>query len=227
MPEVERAREKGTLIVTKGTTNTYVAEEITGEDVAHGAYVYGRISPSRNGALLPGVEPVSEVIYVKGERRRDLTLKEAVEELQPGDVVIKGGNALDYAGKTAGVYIGNSTGGTTGTIMPYVVARKVHLIIPIGLEKQGTLPVAEIQLRMREPVESLNSITSMFLLTGTIVTEIEALHVLSGASAFQVGAGGIGGAEGAVHLLVRGTREQVEEALRVAESIQGEPPFVQ
>ncbi len=79
---------------------------------------------------------------------------------------------------------------------------------------------------MRAPLESLNSVPSMFLLTGTIVTEIEALAILSGVSAFQVGAGGIGGAEGAVHLIVRGNREQVQEALRIAASVQGEPAFV-
>jgi len=226
MPVVRRARDEGTLIVTKGTTNTYVAEEITGEAIQHGAYIYGRVYPSKGGQALPEVSPMGEVVYVKGKRRRDLSLQDAVTELQAGDVVIKGGNALDYAGKTAGVYIGSGTGGTTGTIMPYVVARKARLIIPIGLEKQCTLPVANIQLMMREPMESLNSIPSMFLLTGTIVTEIEAFEMLSGVSAFQVGAGGIGGAEGAVHLLVRGSPEQVREALRIAESVQGEPAFV-
>lgn len=226
MPVVRRAREKGTLIVTKGTTNTYVAEEITGETIQHGAFVYGRTYPEKGGALLPEVGSVGEIVYVKGLRRRDLSLQEAVAELQAGDVVIKGGNALDYANKTAGVYIGSGTGGTTGTIMPYVVARKAQLIIPIGLEKQGALPVMDIQLMMRAPLESLNSVPSMFLLTGTIVTEIEALAILSGVSAFQVGAGGIGGAEGAVHLIVRGNREQVQEALRIAASVQGEPAFV-
>ena len=117
--------------------------------------------------------------------------------------------------------------GTTGTIMPYVVARKTQLIIPIGLEKQCVLPVMDIQLMMRTPMESLNSIPSMFLLTGTIVTEIEAFEILSGVSAFQVGAGGIGGAEGAVHLVVQGSRDQVEEALRIAATVHGEPAFVE
>ena len=226
MPEVRRAREKGTLIITKGTTNTYVAEEITGETIRHGAFVYGRVYPSKGGAQLSETEPVGEIVYVKGERRSDLPLQEAVAELQPGDVVIKGGNALDYANRTAGVYIGSATGGTTGTIMPYVVARKARLIIPISLEKQCALPVMDIQLIMRTPTESLNSIPSMFPLTGTIVTEIEAFEILSGVSAFQTGAGGIGGAEGAIHLLVRGSRNQVQEALRVAASVEGEPVFV-
>ncbi len=227
MPMVERARAEGTLIIAKGTTNTYVAEEITGEEMAHGPFVYGRTYPSKGGEKLPDLDPVSEVVYMEGERRYDKSLEDAVKELAPGDVVIKGANALDYANKTAGVCIGSPTGGTSGTIMPYVVARKAHLIIPIGLEKQTALPVMDIQLMMRDPMESLNDIPSMFLLTGHIVTEIEALEILAGVSAFQVTAGGIGGAEGAVRLIVRGRRAEVESALKVVESVQGEPPFVE
>ena len=227
MPIVQRALRDGTLIIAKGTTNTYVAEEITGEAVPHGAYVYGRTYPSKDGKLLPDVESMSEVVFVRGKRQPDLPLEEAVKQLEPGGVVIKGANALDYQNKTAGVLIGSSTGGTSGTIMPFVVARKAHLVIPVGLEKQASSPVVDIANKMREPVESLNDIPSMFLLTGHIVTEIEALQLLSGASAFQAAAGGIGGAEGAVRLILRGTRSQVEKALEVVGDVQGEPPFVE
>jgi hypothetical protein len=65
----------------------------------------------------------------------------------------------------------------------------------------------------------------MWLLTGEIVTELEAIKVLTGATAFQSSAGGISGAEGAVWLVFRGTREQVNKALDLIHSIQGEPPY--
>ena len=68
---------------------------------------------------------------------------------------------------------------------------------------------------------------SMFLLTGEIVTELEAIHILTGATAFQAGGGGIGGAEGGVWLVFRGTRDQVQKTLDLIKSIQGEPPYVQ
>jgi len=227
MPLVQRALQDGVVIIAKGTTNTYVAEEITGETIPHGAYVYGRTYPVEGGKVLPEVEPMSEVVLIKGQRQRDLPLGEAVKRLEPGDVVIKGANALDYRNKTAGVLIGSRSGGTSGTIMPFVVARKAHLVIPVGLEKQTAWPVLDIANRMREPIESLNDIPSMFLLTGHIMTEIEALQLLSGVSAFQAAAGGIGGAEGAVRLIIRGSRDQVDKALRVIEDVQGEPPFVE
>ena len=227
MPIVKAALRDGMVIIAKGTTNTYVAEEILGEKIPHGAYIYGRTYPAKGGKQLEPVDPISEIVLVKGEVQRDLTLDDAVKELKPGDVVIKGANALDYENKTAGVLIGSSSGGTSGKIMPYVVGRKAHLVIPVGLEKQVAGNVVDISTKMREPVESLNDIPSMFLLTGHIVTELEALEILADAPAFQAAAGGIGGAEGAVRLVCRGTKEQVEQALAAVAQVQGEPPFVE
>ncbi len=226
MPIVQEALVNGKVIVTKGTTNTYIAEELLGESIEPGAYVYGRIRPETAEDLLADATPVSEVVLVRGEHMPEMTMEEALEQLEPGDVVIKGANALDYPNQTAAVMIGAPDGGTSGKIMPYVVARKAHLVIPIGLEKQISGDVTRMHLKMREPVESLNSIPSMFLLTGHIVTELEAMRILAGVEVFQCAAGGIGGAEGGVWLIVRGPRQAVEEALALAEQIHGEPPFV-
>lgn len=227
MPIVANALKNGTVIIAKGTTNTYVAEEIIGRKIPHGPYVYGRTYPEKGGKRLPEAEPIGEVVLVKGKIQPEQPLDEAVKLLKPGDVVIKGANALDYPSKTAGVLIGGGSAGTSGKIMPYVVGQKVHLVIPVGLEKQVAGKVVDIQLKMREPIESLNYIPSMFLLTGHIVTEIEALKLLTGVSAFQAAGGGIGGAEGAVRLICRGSRQQVEQALKLAGQIHGERPFVE
>ncbi len=227
MPIVRKALKEGMVIVAKGTTNTYVAEEILGERIGHGAYVLGKTVPAKGGKDFKDAPSISEVVLVKGKHKKRLSLEDAVTKLKPGDVVIKGANALDYENRTAGVMIGSSSCGTTGKIMPYVVARKAYLVIPVGLEKQVAGDALEIVNKMREPVESLNEIPSMFLLTGHIVTEIEALKSFADVSVFQAGAGGVGGAEGAVRLICRGARREVEKVLRLAEDIQGEPAFVQ
>jgi hypothetical protein len=109
--------------------------------------------------------------------------------------------------------------------MPYVVARKAHLVIAVGLEKQVSADVKQMHLKMREPLPSLNDIPSMFLLTGHIVTELEAMKILADVEAFQAAAGGIAGAEGGVWLIVRGSRRSVEAALELASRIHGEPAF--
>lgn len=227
MPIVKEALKNGMVIIAKGTTTTYVAEEILGKKIEHGAFVYGRVYPAKGGKRLKPVKSISEVVLIKGKPQKDLTLAEAVKKLKPGDVVIKGANALDYDNKVAGGIIGGPPSGTTGTFMPYLVGAKAHLVIPVGLEKQVAGSVVDIVKKMREPVESLNNVYSMFLFTGQIVTEIEALKILADVSTFQAAAGGIGGAEGSVRLVCRGPRKQVEKALKIANEIQGEPAFVE
>jgi hypothetical protein len=226
MPIVKNALADGMVIIGKGTTNAYVAEEITGKKIERAAFVRGRIQPAKGGKKLPDVKAAPDIILEKG-KVLDLPLAEAVKKLKPGDVVIKGGNALDYKNKLVGVNIGAPDAGTAGATMPYVVARKAYLVIPIGLEKLVAGDLVDLSLKMREPIESLNGLQSMFLLTGEIVTELEAIHVLTGATAFQCSAGGIGGAEGSVWLVFRGAQEQVTKALKLVQSIQGEPPYVE
>ena len=222
MPIVKKALISGTVIVTKGTTNTCIAEELLGKSVETGSYIYGRIIPENIKDPFKGAKPLSEVIFVDGKYMPEMTLVEALEQLQPGDVVIKGGNALDYENKTAAVMIGGPNAGTTGKIMPYVIGRKAHLVIPIGLEKQISADVTQMHLKMREPVESLNYIPSMFLLTGHIVTELEAMKILADVDVFQAAGGGVAGAEGGVWLIARGPRPVVEKALKIADEVRKE-----
>jgi len=227
MPIIKNALANGMLIIVKGSTNAYVAEEITGKKIDKAAFVRGRIQPTKGGKRLPEVKALPDVILNKG-KPVDISLQEAVKELKPGDVVVKGANALDYKNRLAAVDILDPSAGTTGITLPYVVARKAHLVIPVGLEKLVAGDLVDLTLKMREPMETLNPpLPSMFLLTGEIVTELEAIKVLTGASAFQCSAGGIGGAEGSVWLVFRGTREQVSKALKLVQSIQGEPPYVE
>jgi len=236
MPIVKNALANGMVIIIKGTTNAYVAEEITGNKADHAAFVTGRIEPEKGNKNLPQVKPINHVILEKG-KVVDIPLPEAAKKLKAGDVVMKGANALDYKNKLAAVDILDPSGGTTGITMPFIVARKAYLVIPVGLEKLVAGDIVDLTLKMREPIESLPApagpasafpgynIPSMWLLTGEIVTELEAIKILTGATAFQSSAGGISGAEGGVWLVFRGTPDQVKKALELVKSIQGEPPY--
>ena len=240
MPIVKNALAKGMVIIIKGTTNAYVAEEITGKKVEHAAFVTGRIEPEKGAKILPEVvKPVPHLVLEKG-KVVDLSLGDAAKKLKAGDVVIKGANALDYKNKIAAVNILDPSGGTTGITMPFIVARKAYLVIPVGLEKLVAGDIVDLTLKMREPMESLRApsghssakfpgdkIPSMWLLTGEIVTELEAIKMLTGATAFQSSAGGVSGAEGGVWLVFRGTRDQVQKAMELAHSVQGEPSYTE
>ena len=53
MPIVKNALENGMVIIIKGTTNRYVAEEITGQKVDHAEFVTGRINPRKGPSYSP------------------------------------------------------------------------------------------------------------------------------------------------------------------------------
>jgi hypothetical protein len=234
MPIVKNALENGMVIIIKGTTTRYVAEEITGQKINPAEFVTGRLMP-KQPELLPKGKSVNNLVLEKG-KVLDIPLPEAVKKLKPGDVVMKGANALDYKNKLAagnimvGPHLGfvpGPDGGTTGISMPFIVSRKVHLVIPVGLEKQVAGDIVDLTLKMREPMESLNVVPSMWLLTGEIVTELEAIKMLTGAAAFQASAGGVGGAEGGSWLVFRGTRDQVTKAMALVKSVKGELPYTE
>jgi len=226
LPCIRRAMEKGYVAVGKGTTNAYVLEELLGKPVEKRGYVLGATIPAKGAArasLLPASIP--DFVFKDGQVVQGLTLQAAIKEMGPGDVVIKGANALDYQRRLAGVLVQHPEGGTMGVITGRLHGRKISLVIPVGLEKQvvGDIRTAEAVL-LAAGAEASTS-PSLWTMTGEIVTEIEALQLLSEAQVTQIAAGGIGGAEGAVWLMVTGTQEHVASAASIVTDIQGEPPF--
>ncbi len=227
LPAVRQALRKGMVIICKGTTNTYIAEEILDAPVAHGSYVLGRIYTAKGEKKLPAMSQMDEIILIDGIRQPDMSLEAAVGKLAPGDVVIKGANLLDYKNNLAGVCIGSPTSGTAGMIMPFVIARRAHLIIPIGLEKLTAGNLTDIAAKLNAPTEQLNTVPAMYTITGQIVTEIEAIKQFGDVTVCETACGGIGGQEGGRWFAVEGKREQVQKVLEIIEQVHGEPPFVE
>jgi hypothetical protein len=222
---VKDALKEGMVIITRGSTTTYVAEEILNKTIPHGAFLTGRTQPATEKNRLETEPNIGEIVLIKGEWRKDLSLADAVKDLKPGDVVIKGANALDYKNKLSAGLIGAPNSGTTGTIIPYITGSKAKLLIPVGLEKEIGADLIDVVRKMQEPLKSLHNVPSMYLYTGEIITEIESLKILADVSATHIASGGIQGAEGAVMLLLRGPEENVKNALEIIKGIQGEPRF--
>jgi len=101
----------------------------------------------------------------------------------------------------------------------------VELIVPIGLEK--LIP------DVRGAVEFLASgladeaigdrVGLVPMLGAKVVTEITALETLYRVTAKCIAAGGVGGSEGAVTLVIDGEAPEVEKALKDIKSFKGEP----
>ena len=222
LPEVRRAYAEGRLAVTSGTTNAYVLEELTGEKVPPYQYSMGMVA---DGLLTMSVKDdrIGARFFVKGELVQ-MEARDFFKTLEKGDLVIKGGNAVDQDGN-AGVLVGNETGGTIGALIGIACVRGIPLIMPVGLEKLiASVPEAATgwgQLTLNYAMGLPCWLTPVS--TGLVMTEIQALGTLAGVRVRHVAAGGVGGSEGAVVLLVEGREEALNKAVEAVKGVKGEP----
>ncbi len=227
-PAVRAALQHGKVIITTGSTNGYVREELTGESLDKAQFLTGNIVPSTGilGSKKPATK-IANLVLVDGKPEPDLDWTKALADLQPGDVVFKGGNALNYERRQVGILIGHPEGGTIGKIHPIVTARRGRLIHPIGLEKSVPTDLAAAAAYVNRPTGGFRKGNpALWVSPGEPFTEIEALQLLCGVDVIPIAAGGIGGAEGGTWLLVEGTDEAVARAARLVEEIAGEPRFL-
>ena len=222
LPEVQEALREHMIIVGGGTTNAFVLEELTGERVDKSRYSAGIITKGRQ-CLTPKKERMAPAVLVKG-KKSDLTLLDATKKLGKNDVFFKGGNAIDAKGNV-GVLVANLTGGTIADVFGTIVARGVNLILPVGLEKMipDVLLAANV-CGINTFERAIGKRTGLFPISyGYPFTELDALETLADVDAYCVSAGGVGGSEGAVVLVVEGKDEQVELIMELIKGIKGEP----
>lgn len=214
MPEVKRALKKGRIIIIGGTTNAYVAEEITGKKVDKFWFAAGRITNGKLGAneadkrVLPFVLKDGKVV--------DISPGTMLQEFTADDVYIKGANAVDTYGY-AGILMSSDKGGTIGAAMGILNTRGSRLIIPVGLEKLiPSVPGAAKKCGQGKIKYATGDKVGMMVLTNAnVVTEIQAIGILfgkSGVGATHVASGGVADSEGAVVLILEGPDKGVKKA---------------
>jgi len=225
-PLVRRALADGMVIIARGSTNGYVAEEILACAIEKPAFLTGRTLPRGYVAPRRKSETIGEIVLVRGQRQPGLALDEAIAQLQAGDVFVKGANALDYADRRVGILIGHPQGGTIGAALPTIIARKAHLLVPVGLEKLVASDLTEMSEMIRDHGADREPLPSLWVIEGaTVVTEIEAVELLTGAECRHLASGGIGGAEGGVRLLLSGDAAALEQARALFDSVAQEEPY--
>ena len=222
LPEVQRAYKSGKLAVTSGSTNSFVVQELTGEQILPYRFCVGM---SADGMLTMSHEEdrIYGRFYDRGSEV-DTPYPEFIKSLGRGDVIVKGGNAVDPAGNL-GVLLSNDTGGGVGAMFGVASARGITVISPVGLEKQiASVPEAaagwgqltlDYAMGIRVGMAALSSVH--------VVTEIEALALLADVKARLVASGGIGGNEGAVALLLEGEQAGMDTALELIHQLKGAP----
>lgn len=225
-PLVKRALKDGMVIIARGSTNGYVAEEILGKQIDKPGFLTGRTLPRGHTPRKRKSEPIGEIVLKRGKVVENMSLSEAVADLRPGDVFMKGANALDYAANLAGVLVGHPEGGTIGAALPTIIARKAHLIVPVGLEKLVASDLAAVSDMITEEAGASAPVPAFWIIgNATIITEIEAVAILAGVECVHLASGGIGGAEGSVRLLVSGDEDGIKRAQELLDSVKGEEPY--
>ncbi|MBT9157983.1 MAG: hypothetical protein DDT36_00972 [Firmicutes bacterium] len=225
LPEVQYALKHGKIIVAGGTTNAYIAEELSGRTIEKCRYTAGIVIDSAWG-VTPADGRITPLVLDKGEVSTRPWL-EVLGEFARGDVFVKGGNALDPEG-IVGVLVSAKNGGTIGTAFGQIVSLGAHLIIPIGLEKLIPSVIdAANTLGQLEIDECSGLPCGLFpVVYGTVITEIEAIQALYGLEAVHVHSGGVGGSEGAVGLVAFGDSNATRHLMQDIETLKNEPPTV-
>ena len=225
MEEVRIALKKAYIVINGGTTNGYVAQELAGVDVKPEEFTAGTVSHRLLCVtdLPPKRKLPFPIILYKGQRV-DKTIPEVFQDFHVETVLIKGANCIDSQGNV-GVISAGFDGGTVGATIGTVVSQGLKYIVAVGLEKLvPSVDKAAAVAGAKSLDYSMGADYGIFKLpNAVVVTEIEAFNILAGVEATHIGSGGIGEAAGSVSLIIEGEQSKVKNAIRMVDSIKGEP----
>lgn len=239
MDVVKRALSRGTVVIHPSSSTFFIVKEITGDEPRTDYWVLGLVLPQglcrEAGAQLKhpplnqgqGSKFSSDMFPFKwvikgGKLLTGIPLGKILDEISPEDVYIRGCNALDIKGN-AGVLFGHAGGGTIGRVMAVQKQKGFSVILPVGLEKLIPVTIAQAAKAARRTdfEYGMGMPCGLFPVRGTVVTELQAIEILSGAKAVPNAAGGLGGAEGTIVLAIEGDKKQVTKAIEYVEQSKG------
>jgi hypothetical protein len=233
---VQLAVKNGIVALHPSSSTYFIIEEITGSKPKTNYWVCGVVTPrgmcvEMAMVLGAGLTPDEESanpgdlqgtwVIEKGQMRGEEKLSNLLNRMTPSDVYVKGVNALDREGNV-GVLFGLE--GSMGYIQAARRNRGFTIIYPAGLEKLIPLPVKEAakEAKLARYEFGMGMPVGLYPCPpGVTVTEVRAIEILSGASAIPIASGGLGGAEGAITLVLKGKAGEVKKALDFVEQSKG------
>ena len=232
---VKHAATDGMIVIHPSSSTYFIFEELTGAKPRTNYWVCGVVTPRGmcvEMAMTQGDRSPRTVKFDPGKLRglwaikkgkilTENTTAELMEQMTAKDVYIKGINALDSQGNV-GILVGERGG--LGVVLAAWKKKKFTLIFPAGLEKLIPIPVrqAALEAKQAEYEYGMGLPAGLFAYpAGKSITEIDAVKILSGAVAVPVASGGLGGAEGAVTLIIKGSNKQVKDAIKLIEQSKG------
>ncbi|MHA1198024.1 MAG: hypothetical protein ACTSQF_01520 [Candidatus Heimdallarchaeaceae archaeon] len=219
-PEIKEALKDSKIFVSRGSTTAYVLEELSGEAIDKSKYVAGQVTGDKENLFrlgsLKGEKRLKEVVLDKGKKTEIDDLSVTVKEFQPGDIMIKGANTLDFEG-VPGVYIAHPLGGTVGAFLPVALARGITIIVPVSISRTIDDSVWELSQILGnqtiDPEYSMGHPIGIIPVPGEVFTEFDAFDLLyPEVNVFHVGSSGVGTGEGSLHFLFVGEEDKVKVA---------------
>jgi len=233
---VQLAVKDGIVALHPSSSTYFIVEEITGAKPKTNYWVCGVVTPkgmcvemamALGSTLTPHEESFGPGdlqgtwIIERGQFGGEEKLSSLLYRMTPSDVYVKGVNAIDPEGNV-GILFGLE--GSMGYIQTARKKRDFTIIYPAGLEK--LIPISVKQAAQEAQFTRYEAGMGMPVglypcPAGVTVTEVQAIEMLSGASAIPIASGGLGGAEGAVTLVVKGKADEVQTALAFIEQSKG------
>lgn len=245
MEPVARAAREGTVVLHPSSSTFFLVEELMGKTPPTNTWLCGAVVPKGTCVEVGAATGEASIIqdraeesaaggnpeafrhsYVlrRGQFSQGEKLGDLLASLGPGDVYVKGVNALDPQGQV-GVLIGNpAEGGTIGRVLAAQRKRGFTVIFPVGLEKLIPVSIQDASRAARRKGCDYAMGMACSLLPcsgGEVVTEVRALEILARVKAVPISAGGVGGAEGSITLVITGEKGEVEKAIAWAEGCKG------
>jgi hypothetical protein len=225
LPEIQKAKESGYLVISRGSTNAFVLEELLGKKIEKERYVAGMVIKGVF-CIMGQALRAKPVVFHKGEVL-NVDPGDVIGRMTPGDILLKGANAIDSYGNI-GVAMAGDGGGTMGQFYMALKAKGVETLYPVGLEKliPSVIDAAKYggTLSLNK---SIGAVAGMACVSdGRVFTEIEAIESLFGLEAIPYAAGGWGGAEGSITLIIDGEDDDVNDCLEFINGLKGEPPLM-
>ena len=224
LPEVKRVLENGWFVVSRGITPSYILEELTGQGYDTANCTAGIVTEGRMASVLED-DRLGPWVFKNGNLD-ETPAPVVLDQFTAYDVSVKGANAVDPDGNI-GVFAADKAGGTVGGIWPTITARGAHWVAPVSLERliPSVIEAARHCGNHLWDYTMGQSAGFMPVVNALVVTEVQAIELLTGVTAVHVGSGGVAGSEGAVMLALEGEHDVVLKAFELIEDIKGDPQF--
>lgn len=234
--EVRKALEEGIVVLHPSSTTVFIMDELGYGLPSTEMWICGLSAPRGLCASRQILEESQKKIKKfnpheykhswvlrQGKLKLEVPLAAILEEMGSDDIYVKGVNAID-AQRNVGVLFAAQAAGTIGVVRKAFIKKKFKIIIPVGLEKMipGSIPEAAKKAANHKSFDyTTGTPCGLLPLSGDVITELEAIEILTGATAIVVAAGGVAGAEGATVMVIKGNEDQINKALDITKEIKG------